>query len=165
MSPDPQKTAAIVKMEKPKTLTELQRFMGMVNQLDKFASTIAEISQPLRELLSSKKAWLWGPPQDEAFEIIRQPNHSLLKGSRKCLSRLGRSATLWQQNCSTFTPTGDLQETLKRIHNGHQGIQRCRLIAKISVWSPGISKEIENNKTVPLLCPRVHLQKRADNSD
>ena len=72
VSPDPQKTAAIVKMEKPKTLTELRRFMGMVNQLGKFTSTIAEISQPLRELLSSKKAWLWGPPQDEAFERTKK---------------------------------------------------------------------------------------------
>ena len=66
VSPDPQKTSAISKMEQPKTVTEL-RFLGMVNQLGKFTPNIAEISQPLRELLSSHKTWLWGPAQNEAF--------------------------------------------------------------------------------------------------
>lgn len=36
------------------------------------------------------------------------------------------------------------RQTLEKIHTGHQGIQRCRLLAKISVWWPGISHEIEN---------------------
>ena len=71
VSPDPHKTSAIVAMENPKTPTELRRFMGMVNQLGKFTPNIAEISQPLRELLSSKKSWLWGPSQDAAFEKLK----------------------------------------------------------------------------------------------
>jgi len=37
-----------------------------------------------------------------------------------------------------------LQEvTLQRIHEGHQGIQRCRLRVKTSVWWPNISVQIE----------------------
>ena len=45
--------------------------MGMVNQLGKFTPRIVEISQPLRELLSSKRAWVWGPAQAGAFEEIK----------------------------------------------------------------------------------------------
>ena len=71
VSPDPQKTSAISKMEQPKTVTELRRFLGMVNQLGKFTPNIAEISQPLRELLSSRKTWLWGPAQNEAFDKLK----------------------------------------------------------------------------------------------
>ena len=37
ISPHPDKTAVILQMEKPKTMTELRRFMGMVNQLGKFS--------------------------------------------------------------------------------------------------------------------------------
>ena len=64
ISPDPQKTAAISKMASPKSTTELRRFMEMVNQLGKFSPRIAELSKPMRELLSSKRTWNWGPAQE-----------------------------------------------------------------------------------------------------
>ena len=35
------------------------------------------------------------------------------------------------------------QETLQKIHNGHQGIQRYRLRVSTSVWWPGISQQVE----------------------
>ena len=42
-------------------------------------------------------------------------------------------------------PTNLQNETLHKIHQGHQGIQRCRLrIASSSVWWPGVSKAIES---------------------
>ena len=45
--------------------------MGMVNQLGKFTPNIAELSQALRELLSSKRSWVWGSAQDAAFQAIK----------------------------------------------------------------------------------------------
>ena len=69
ISADPSKTSAIVETKKPESLTELRRFMGMVNQLSKFTP---ELAQPLRELLSSKKVWIWGSPQDKAFQEIKE---------------------------------------------------------------------------------------------
>ena len=48
---DPAKTTSITKMPPPQSVTEVRRFMGLVNQLGKFSSRIAEISQPVRELL------------------------------------------------------------------------------------------------------------------
>lgn len=68
VSADPSKTLAVLEMEKPRSVTELLQFMGMVNQVGKFTPKIAEISQPLRELLSSKRSWVWGPAQDQAVK-------------------------------------------------------------------------------------------------
>jgi hypothetical protein len=63
-----EKTAAICRMTSPQSVSDLRRFMGVVNQMGKFSPNIAEISKPLRELLSIKRAWLWGPKQDRAFK-------------------------------------------------------------------------------------------------
>ena len=49
---DPNKTSAILQMEAPRTVSELRRLMGMVNQFGKFSPTLAETSHPLRQLLS-----------------------------------------------------------------------------------------------------------------
>ena len=69
---DPNKTAAIQQMETPKSVSELCRFLGMVNQLDKFSPNIAELFKPLRELFSAKKAWLWTPTQDKNFTNLKK---------------------------------------------------------------------------------------------
>ena len=50
----PKKVEAILEMETPKDQSSLRTFQGMVNQLSKYRSLIAELSKPLRDLLSSK---------------------------------------------------------------------------------------------------------------
>ena len=70
ISPDPDKTVAIQNMPPHESPSDLRRFMGMVTQLGKFTPNLAQISQPLRELLGATKAWRWGQPQEEAFARI-----------------------------------------------------------------------------------------------
>eukprot|EP00731_Ephydatia_muelleri_P004849 Em0002g1025a len=71
VSADPDKTKAIQDMVPPKNITELRRFMGMVNQFNKFTPCLAEMSLPLRCLLSEKQCWTWGPDQEKAFLGIK----------------------------------------------------------------------------------------------
>lgn len=66
---DPNKISVILQMKPP--VTELGRFMGMVNQLGKFSPNYADLIQPIHPLLSKKSSWLWGPEQDRAFVAIK----------------------------------------------------------------------------------------------
>ena len=70
--PDPEKISAILKMEAPKSVSDVRRFMGLVNQLGKFSPKIAEYSQAIRELLRSNRVWIWGTAQEESFTRIKE---------------------------------------------------------------------------------------------
>ena len=64
---DPDKVSAVKNMDAPQCVADVRRFVGMINQLGKFSPRISEISQPLREPLGSKRTWIWGPCQEQAF--------------------------------------------------------------------------------------------------
>ena len=66
------KVEAILQKETPKDQSELSRFLGMVNQLSKFQPQIAELSKPLRDLLSTKNHWSWSEAQDNAFSALKR---------------------------------------------------------------------------------------------
>ena len=64
--------AAVVNMEAPQNITELRRFLGMVNQLGKFLPNLATATELLRGLLSTGSSWYWGQPQRHAFNEIKR---------------------------------------------------------------------------------------------
>ena len=69
--PDPKKLEAIQNYPAPTNVTELQRFMGMVNQLAKFLPNLSKLNAPLRQLLHKEAAWLWDEPQETSFQTIK----------------------------------------------------------------------------------------------
>ena len=69
--PDPDKVKAIASMSPPTSTTEVRRFLGMTNQLSKFSPRLAELSEPLRSLLSTKSTRCWSETQQKAFEEIK----------------------------------------------------------------------------------------------
>ena len=46
-------------------------------------------------------------------------------------------------NDHIVVPSALQEVTLQQLHEGHQGIQRCKLRATRSVWWPNISKQID----------------------
>ena len=72
IKPDPAKVLAIQRMPTPKNISELRRFLGMVNHLSKFTPCLADKTKPLRDLLVKDRHWVWGEMQQKAFERLRQ---------------------------------------------------------------------------------------------
>ena len=64
---DPEKTAAIAKFKAPENIGELRQFLGMVNPLGKFSQNLAQLTQPLQELLGKRSIWTWGSAQESAY--------------------------------------------------------------------------------------------------
>lgn len=72
ISADPEKTQSIKAFPAPTNITEIQRFMGMCNQLAKFLPNLSEVNEPLRQLLKKDREWIWDRPQEQAFERIKE---------------------------------------------------------------------------------------------
>lgn len=70
--PDPEKIEAIVKMDHPKTVTEVRQFMGMTNFLGRFVPKLAEICKPIVDLTRRNVEFLWGADQEQAFSEIKK---------------------------------------------------------------------------------------------
>ncbi|KAI5621586.1 hypothetical protein C0J50_18855 [Silurus asotus] len=72
VSADPDKLGAVKAMRQPCNVSEVRRFLGMVNHLGKFLPHLAAKTQPLRDLLKKSNMWVWGSNQQEAFEKIKE---------------------------------------------------------------------------------------------
>ena len=72
VKPEPDKVSAVENMEAPQNITELRRFLGMVDQLGKFLPNLATVTDPLRGLLSTGSSWHWSQPQRHAFNEIKR---------------------------------------------------------------------------------------------
>ena len=54
----------------PRTVRELQAFLGLCNYYQRFVPSFAEIAAPLNQLLTKGTKFVWGPPQQAAFEEL-----------------------------------------------------------------------------------------------
>lgn len=66
VKPNPDKISTIIDMLSPKSVKELQRFLGMLNYLSSYIPNLTEETITLRSLLKKDSSWLW----DENYECI-----------------------------------------------------------------------------------------------
>lgn len=71
IQPDSDKIIAIQKVQPPTNVGDIRRFLGMANKMGKFAPKLADITQPLRELLIKGRQWVWEQQQQQAFEQVK----------------------------------------------------------------------------------------------
>ena len=70
--PHPAKTHALMHALAPKSVEELQSYLGMLNYYSKFIPQMATLLEPLYSLLHHGKKWLWAKKQEEAFLISKE---------------------------------------------------------------------------------------------
>ena len=165
---DPEKTEAIRNMLPPTSVPELRRFMGMVNQLGKFTPNLAELTQPLRELLSKSRAWIWGPPQAKAFKLVKE---ELSKPTTLALydpaaptkisadaSSHGLGAVLLQQTDGAWKPVAYASRSMSDTEHRYAQIEKealattwaCEKFANF-ILGKHIQIETDHKPLVPLL--------------
>ncbi|XP_046391596.1 uncharacterized protein K02A2.6-like [Ischnura elegans] len=72
IKPDPDKITAIERMSQPETVAEIRRFLGMVHYHLKFLPRLADITQPLRELIKEKEPLSWTQVHTDAWKEIKR---------------------------------------------------------------------------------------------
>eukprot|EP00731_Ephydatia_muelleri_P021134 Em0013g861a len=139
---DPEKTAAIQNIEPPQTISELRRFLGMVNQLGKVSPNLAQITQPLRDLLKKARIWQWTEAQQQAFTGIKK---ELSQPTVLCIydpnaetkisadaSSHGLGAVLLQKHDSEWKPVAYASRSLSDTEANYAQIEKEALA---SVWA------------------------------
>lgn len=70
---DPAKVKAITEMPVPKDKAGVQRLLGMINFVQKFAPRLSEMTTPLRDLLKKDSEFMWDATvQGKAFDEIKK---------------------------------------------------------------------------------------------
>lgn len=111
-----------MKMDAPRSVSDLRRLLGMVNHLGKFSPRLADICQPMRGLLSAKNSWLWGPTQERAFANLKEELTQYDTAAKSKISAdassFGLGAVLLQQKQEGWKPVAyasrSLTETERR---------------------------------------------------
>ena len=69
---DPAKVAAILEWPTPKTVKEVQSFLGFTNFYRKFITHYSSLTSPLTSLTSKGVRFTWSPEADSAFRQLQQ---------------------------------------------------------------------------------------------
>ena len=69
---DPEKTRSVSEWPTPKTVKDVQSFLGLANYNRKFIAGYSRIANPLTELTKKEIGFKWEQPQKAAFEALKQ---------------------------------------------------------------------------------------------
>ena len=108
--------------------------MGMVNQLGKFSSRVATISQPLRTLLNKQAVWAWGQSQDTAFQAVKDElttslvlalyNPRILTKVSVDASSYGVRAVLLQKHTDRWRPVAFASRSMSEVEQRYAEIEK-----------------------------------------
>ena len=69
---DPSKLEVILNWPRPRTITDVRSFLGIVQYWGKFIANFSYISSKLHALTSVKKVFQWGGKKQDAFKTLKE---------------------------------------------------------------------------------------------
>ena len=72
ISMDPEKVKTVQEWEVPRTLKELQSFLGFANFYRRFIKGYTRIARPLNKLSGKNKPFVWTSVQQKAFDALKK---------------------------------------------------------------------------------------------
>ncbi|KAF8730579.1 hypothetical protein RHS02_07663, partial [Rhizoctonia solani] len=70
-SMDQKKIKAVTSWPQPKTIKQVQAFLGFVNYLRRFIPNFSLVARPLHNLTKKETPWTWGKPEEDAFQELK----------------------------------------------------------------------------------------------
>jgi len=69
---DPEKVQAVAQWPTPQNVTEVRAFVALASYYRRHIKSFAEIARPLYELTKKDVRFFWGPPQEKAFNKLKE---------------------------------------------------------------------------------------------
>jgi len=66
------KVVGVLEWPRPKTVKEVQKFLGLANYYRQFIKDFAKIAKPMHNLVKKDKKWNWGSEQEKAFKQLKK---------------------------------------------------------------------------------------------
>ena len=67
-----EKVQGVVEWPVPKSIKDVQKFLGLVNYYRQFIKDFAKIVRPLHEMIRKKIKWSWREKQQKVFEELKK---------------------------------------------------------------------------------------------
>jgi len=67
-----EKVTGVLKWPRPKTVKEVQKFLGLANYYRRFIKDFAKLAKPLHKLVRKDEKWNWEEEQKAAFKELKR---------------------------------------------------------------------------------------------
>ena len=67
-----EKVQGVIEWPVPKSVKDVQKFLGLANYYRRFVKDFAKIARPLHKMTRKENKWSWGEKQQKAFEELKE---------------------------------------------------------------------------------------------